>query len=324
MRKLTFHILALTFGLVVGVSGFLAYLYFSPAPSSSEERAPIENSSQSIGPQTFRHLRKRGAQIIYDYVYTLQKDTAFRVLPAVTAPSPESHMILLGCSFTWGQGVKDEETLHYQLHKRFPHTQIINWGIKGSGPNTTLKILDEIDVQDTPLPENGYTFYFLMSDHVGRVTGDLFHMIDMFDDPYFELTSQGDVVYRGSFQEGRPLLTSLLRWASRTEWIRKWNVNYPSVESQSSKAQFCGVLKALHQKVKEKFPTTQFYFVMYPNEYLTQGYRDDCLKPHQLPYVDAFHLIDGQPREDYFIPQDGHPNGKMNVLLADFLKETLK
>lgn len=51
---------------------------------------------------------------------------------------------LVGCSYTFGQGVKDEETMVYLLNKKYPNVTFDNYGVCGWGPAQILEQIKEL------------------------------------------------------------------------------------------------------------------------------------------------------------------------------------
>src|SRR5262245_8045495 len=73
------------------------------------------------------------AQVIYDVVYTTGADH-FRAVPA--ADHPERCVLLFGDSFTFGEGVNDDETSAAQIIiKSKGKVTAKNFGVAGWGPH---------------------------------------------------------------------------------------------------------------------------------------------------------------------------------------------
>jgi hypothetical protein len=155
------------------------------------------------------------------------------------------------------------------------------------------------------------------------VIGDLGHMRDMSEEPYYDIDEKGQLQYYGTFAEGRPILTPLLKWLSSFELLRRWDVNYPSTVSEKSERQVCAVLGGLRDAIRERLPETRFRVVVYPGETLAQGYISKCFEKQGIEYIDAHDILGTEDRSQFTIPYDGHPNSRLTTVLAEFLASQL-
>lgn len=88
------------------------------------------------------YLRYRGYQVNDDHIsfkrYVYECLRPFR--PSLPKGSPERPLraLVLGCSFTYGDGVSDEETYVWKLNQLFPNCYFENAGARGWGTVTSL------------------------------------------------------------------------------------------------------------------------------------------------------------------------------------------
>lgn len=83
-------------------------------------------------------LTKLDGSTIYDVKYTIGAD-GFRVTPASAAPGAR-RINFFGCSFTYGEGINDDETLPYFVAKQ-DGFEVKNFAFHGWGPHQALAIL---------------------------------------------------------------------------------------------------------------------------------------------------------------------------------------
>lgn len=101
----------------------------------------------------------------YDVVYTVGDD-GLRVTPRHPAGAP---VILFGCSFTFGEGVADDETLAARLAAALgERADVVNHGVGGYGPHQMLRALETGRVS---IPHGARVFHQGLGDHVRRVAG---------------------------------------------------------------------------------------------------------------------------------------------------------
>ena len=88
------------------------------------------------------HARKAttAGEVIYDVDYMIGAD-GFRVTPGANSSSP-MRVNLFGCSFMFGEGLSDNETLPAYLSKQLPDAQVKNFGIHGYGMHQALAIME--------------------------------------------------------------------------------------------------------------------------------------------------------------------------------------
>ena len=111
-----------------------------------------------------------------------------------------SPVFFFGDSFTFGEGVDDDDTLPAQF-SRIAGRTVFNFGVHGYGPHQFLRMLEvdrpeKLGVADKP----ALVVYTLLADHVDRAAGRA--SWDR-EGPLYELSPAG-LVYRGSFRSHRP------------------------------------------------------------------------------------------------------------------------
>ena len=75
-------------------------------------------------------------------------------------------VLMLGCSFTYGMGLRDKETLAWLLNERFPEIQFDNYGVRRWGSYQCL-MLAEYLLQERK-EKYDQVLYFFIDDHVRR------------------------------------------------------------------------------------------------------------------------------------------------------------
>jgi hypothetical protein len=157
---------------------------------------PLQDTSYSL---TSTKILTSDSTVVYDVVYTISD--GLRLTPN-SDTSARNYTIFLGGSFTFGEGVNDDETLpSYYGHFSGDSLNIINYGFHGYGPHQALaivenRLLDEVH----PGPENRVdVFYLFIPDHIVRAGG--FKRWDR-NGPWYEF-EQGELRYKGNFEDMR-------------------------------------------------------------------------------------------------------------------------
>lgn len=147
------------------------------------------------------HAYQYNGEQIYKATYTTE-DLGLRVVPEVKKNLPK-HLIISGDSNTFGVGCNDNETLPYYLSKKFTNHTLINFGLGGAGPNSTLRFMELFEVQKYA-PENFQHGAFILDFHyfvIQRIVGTKSFVNWADTTPQYTLNSEGIPVYRGPFSK---------------------------------------------------------------------------------------------------------------------------
>lgn len=118
--------------------------HFSP-DSDMAIRWDAYHSMSELGflPLPGRYTSKRLSGVgdtVYDVVYSIGEDR-FRITPQ-TNHTAKIHINFFGCSFMFGEGLNDNETLPYFIHFLANHISVKNYGMGGYGVHQALRILE--------------------------------------------------------------------------------------------------------------------------------------------------------------------------------------
>jgi hypothetical protein len=73
-------------------------------------------------------------------------------LATYTNASPKPEIWILGCSFTHGWSLNDQETYPWLLQERLPHYEVVNYGVGGYGTiHAVLQLRDALDKRPPPV-----------------------------------------------------------------------------------------------------------------------------------------------------------------------------
>jgi hypothetical protein len=106
------------------------------------------------GKHNARKLTRAG-DVVYDVIYSIDGD-GFRVTPQAEG-TRTSAAYFLGCSYTFGEGLFDDETLPYYFGSLNPEVRVKNFGMHGYGLSHSLVVLED------RVPEKGVLVLVLTS-----------------------------------------------------------------------------------------------------------------------------------------------------------------
>jgi hypothetical protein len=123
-------------------------LYYAPS-----YRAPVSDLGRTASPGVHSsHHRSTAGDVIYDVTYAIGPD-GFRVTPAAPADGSlevnsfnslgvnSIEVNFFGCSFTFGEGVADDQTFPAYVQAALPGSSAKNFGFHGYGVHHALAIL---------------------------------------------------------------------------------------------------------------------------------------------------------------------------------------
>lgn len=244
--------------------------------------------------------------ILYDIVYSKYAN-GFRYTKC-NINSNENY-IFLGCSFTFGNGVNDDQTLPYSFSKLMNFEKnVLNCGLSGRSTNLAISII-ESNIIDSFTCKNSQTKYFIYSlidDHIPR----------NFRSNAYELLPRDNWLYKnGKFEKVSQPFGTVKNMFARSyiynkffdDIINKYNKEY--YENYMIKS-----LKLLQEIAETKYKS-KFIIIVWPKFDANSVFVDNLKKTN----LDLIVLPEYFNTQEYKIEKDGHPNAKANEELANII-----
>jgi hypothetical protein len=262
-----------------------------------------------------------GDELVYDVTYTIDDD-GLRVSPPAREDAPGC-ILFFGCSFTIGEGVRDEETLPYRVGVlTHGEHRVYNFGFHGYGPHQMLAALESGMVSKIIKCRPRHVFYQALDRHVLRSSG-----VVEWDKvgPRYVAAEGGTVVRAGSFADTP---SSVRVGNSFTRQLAKSHIYTKIIGStQSSQVRdkdlhlFGGIVEAARRQVAAMNPEAQFHVLLWTfDPPLTRRVVDELASRHIQPYFVRDALPEGDYRKVYAIgPHDHHPSAKTYDLVARYV-----
>jgi hypothetical protein len=176
----------------------------------------------AAGPGVSKRVRKAaGDKVVYDVVYTTNA-WGLRVAPhdvpgALPAGAEaERNVVFMGDSFTFGEGLNDEETIPYQFEVLSEgRSRTFNFGFHGYGAQQMLRVI-ETGLLDKVVPDGKplIVVYGALLQHIERASG---RMIWDAKVPRYMLSPSGRVEFAGTFADDPNLRENLKRSKSLSD-----------------------------------------------------------------------------------------------------------
>ena len=264
--------------------------------------------------QVRHHLQARG-QDLFDTVYTIDEHHLRVVVPAGD-PAHET-VVFCGCSFTFGEGVADDETLPSRVAQLRPDLRVLNFGFHGYGPHQMLANLESGRIaQLCPQPPRVVVFQ-MIPDHIDRVVGWV---------PY------NPHAPRYGWREGRierlgHLDDHFLTRKSRAALMKSKMFQQflaPHLKPTSAVELTAAIVAQSAAEVNRQFPGCEFHVLYWisQRDATTPGLRQ-ALQRHGLNLHVVEELDPELAEQRFLIPGDGHPTAEAHARLAQRVEETI-
>lgn len=256
----------------------------------------------------------------YDVTYTIDAD-GHRATSGST-DTAASNVLFLGCSFTFGQGLNDNDTLPQQFSTLTgQHYHVINFGVATYGLHQPVRIL-ELGLPDAVLTKGkNVIVYTAIADHARRAAA-------AYDwaarGPAYQLGPDGIASYRGNLYG--PIAGLTIAASSRSLFLSRYVFGPWLGHSHADPVPlYIGLVKRVRQLAEEKYHA-QFVMIFWddPEPGEPTARIEAELERQGIAYVRVSSIIPDLLRNAaaYRIsPFDQHPNAAANHLIAAYLAQ---
>ena len=262
---------------------------------------------------------------IYDVVYTFDDD-GLRVSPPVVSGASEDCALFFGCSYTFGEGVNDEETMPFRAGVR-SRMRVRNFAYSGYGPHQMLAAIEAGLVERAAHCRPRYAVYQAVYHHALRAAG-----VWTWDrhGPRYVLEN-GRAVRRGNF-DSQADADAPLRALEQSGVAKQLRLARMDLGATDVTAEDITLTRAIvaesARKLRERWPDIELHVIDWDGI-------DPIAPPPLFDRADpvlagiTFHSI-GQmlpavddPQTEYKLPRDVHPNPRAHDLIAQYVAEKI-
>ncbi len=268
----------------------------------------------------------RGDVRLWDAKYTIN-DHSLRVTPQLNKTNTTQCVLFFGGSFTFGAGVPDDKTLPYQVGIK-SNFMTFNLGVGGYGPEQMLAALEQglVDkLVDCDRQLVTHVIYQGIWQHAFRVAG-----LQTYSghDPRYELADNGNVVYRGHYDQGWSRLWHMIATQAIKSETYRHLMGLPGGQfrnlNDSDFELYVAVVTHARDLIRAHFPCAIFDVIFWDTDdkestEILKRLSSAGLKLHRMSTI--------LPNYDYGVrgstykihPLDGHPNALAYELIADYV-----
>lgn len=232
-------------------------------------------------------------------------------------------ILFFGCSFVFGDGVSDEETLPSQVARRVENYNVENLGLLGAGPNDIWRRFEkgEFNFLNSTVGETkqqNIAIYLHFAFHISRVAGSgkwLVHNPAQYDSPHYQLI-KNELKFQGSHKESLGWKYHLYRILNQSSTLQYFNLGLPQIRREDI---FTTVqlIESISQRLKKDFGVEKFIIVSFPAYNIMGTPALDILKTKGFKVLEiSKDQMQKNVNGDLFIPLDGHPTAALQNYLA--------
>lgn len=220
-------------------------------------------------------------------------------------------VLFFGCSFTYGDGVSDSETLPSQYANLDSNSTVFNYVLDGWGPQQSLQLLSLRNLSSETQTDTAIGIYVWIDDHLQRASLFKSHYVGWTHSFPCFLLQKDSLVYKGSFEsyyKWRGLFFELLNHSVFFDAI-----DIPKTVSDKDYKLSAAIIAKCKNRFATQFERNKFVVFIYPG---SSKRITTYLDEYHIPYILGNDNL--LTEKDYF-PKQGHPKAFANKKLATFL-----
>jgi hypothetical protein len=250
-------------------------------------------------------------RLIADVTYRIDA-SGLREIPTAVQGRPHK-VAFFGCSFMFGHGVEDNQTLpYYYVREARGSVEGFNFAGEGWGPHQMLREIETGFVRRVAGAPD-LAIYEAIPDHLRRVAG----RAPWEDGPKYESCQGDEACYAGPFHSS--YYETCRRWLDKS-WIGKFIENHLVKLSQPSDIPlFLAVLKRTRSLLEEN--GTRFVIVLWDQNELAKTMMK-ALRANQFDVIALSSIVTERDLKKHPLTQlDRHPSPATNRAIATYLWE---
>jgi hypothetical protein len=339
-RLLLKNLLALGIGLLIVFVTWRGFeRLFHSLNERNDRRASFEGSYYTdylryddvVGPKgapnvRVRSIKKVDGNVIYDATYTTD-EFGRRATYASPPAGREKFLAFFGCSYTFGEGLPDDETLPWKVAAMAPKYRVYNYGCSGYGPQQVLAKLDSGEFRREVTEPSGTLVYVFIPNHVRRAIGSMPVATKWGRTfPNYVFDADHNLVRNGDFTTGRPTLTRWYNFLADIDTFRYFGLDFPLFVTRRHLEFTAEIIRRAQSVSKEAFFGANFCVLLYPDSSQAEMSGKaiiSYLKRLGVECLDLTALIDMR-QERFTIRGDDHPSAAAHKAVAEALVEALR
>ncbi len=241
--------------------------------------------------------------VTYDTVKISTNAFGFRDTPLEDSQPRSRYALFFGCSYTFGDGVSDTETIPYHFQANSPNYRAYNYGYMAYSPLHMLALLQQEELKKQIVQKDGFAVFTLINDHLDRVIPAT-RWISLVKGRFPYLDSKS-MTTKGIFANERRLYTSAILETENSGLLRIMNWGYPRTHTRDHYRHLVNIIKKAQEEYIRQFGNENFYVVVFPGNPISPDTRQMFIEDG-IKFLDYSGLMTIQ---DKMLPFDSaHPS----------------
>ena len=191
--------------------------------------------------------------LIYEQNYKIDSFSRRETSPDTIVK--DKFIAVAGCSFAFGYGVKEDETLSSFLQQKMSGYKGYNFGVSGYGTQHLLLQTREKIAPKEIKQKQGILIYFFIDNHLNRLVGSR-RIIKLWGEnfPYFFLDDEKKLQQAGTFKTGRKWKTLFYKVLTNSAIIDILDLEIPFSISDGDFKLAAAIIKESKKEFEKNFP----------------------------------------------------------------------
>ena len=304
---------------VLRLMGFTPWTYLATDRSepTTSEFDPVLGWKSKEGSFVFPPYGPRGGQ------------TVLTILPSGMRKSWEHQkgsgdrrpkIIFAGCSFTQGWALSDRETFPWKVQQKLPSFEVLNFGTNGYGTYQSLLLLERVL---PAIPDPRIVIYGFIDHHEDRnvATGDWLELLASYARRGHVYVPSVTADEEGRLHRHPPERYQPLPFREHLALVALAEKALAKIRTQGRAKQGRIVTQQLMLEMRTLSSAQGADFAVALFDYSDEAKASymDFLSKNGIGVIDCY----VPRREDFVVPGEGHPNGKLNSLWAECITDYL-
>jgi hypothetical protein len=275
--------------------------------------------------KTIFQKRYYGDELICDISFTIE-DNGLRLSPPYREESESGSILFFGCSYTFGHGVNDNETMPYLVGlKTGGRYRVYNFAWCGYGPHQMLASFEHGLVSDIIECEPAYVIYTAIIDHAFRCAG---RAIWDTHGPKYMINENGEAVYQGHFDDGK-IPESLVCQKAKNQLRKSCFISrvFLKLINSNDIRLMVGIIDGTKRFLEKNHPGCEFHMIFWDkwkmslSEEVLSGLKEKGIRVHLVSDILPDYC---ENKVKYQLSEvDDHPNKLAYELIAEYISNNI-
>jgi hypothetical protein len=322
---ITFYLFELTVGLLIKIKSKQNIAKKEIAiPRPDHDKCVILDDTLGYKAKANWHLKWKPLKDAHTLTFSTDS-LSRRIVPVSdsTKTSRDKYAIFLGCSYTYGDGVSDEETMPYYFQEKTLNYTAQNYGFMGYSPLQSLAIFQARNIRKEVKGNDGFAVYTYINDQLDRVISAS-RWIELMKGQVPNL-NESTMTVDGIFIKKHHVLYDFIHWGVNTNLAQYFRIGYPLKHQNSHYQLVVDILKKTKEEYEKQFKNDKFFVIIFPGSPLEPSMKT-MFDKSGIQYFDYSKLLD---LEKNYLPYDSaHPKAEaykqvMEIFCNDLKKKGL-